>query len=97
LCRSTASRNTRPSRTPVTKKKDVVWFAVNEYPRLTCFAGIWTEFKVAVQHLLDYGHASRLRLNRTAVRWLDQLIVRSVLEHHCLLARFFIVVQPAGM
>src|SRR5512133_446819 len=28
-----------------TKKKDVVWFAINDNRPLTCFAGIWTEFK----------------------------------------------------
>jgi putative SOS response-associated peptidase YedK len=27
-----------------TKKKDVVWFAINDEP-LTCFADMWTEFK----------------------------------------------------
>lgn len=30
---------------PETKKKDVVWFAINDDRPLTCFAGIWTEFK----------------------------------------------------
>jgi putative SOS response-associated peptidase YedK len=30
---------------PGTKKKDVVWFAINDDRPLTCFAGIWTEFK----------------------------------------------------
>jgi hypothetical protein len=30
---------------PATKKKDVVWFAINDDRPLTCFAGIWTEFK----------------------------------------------------
>jgi hypothetical protein len=29
----------------VTKKKDVVWFALNVDRPLTAFAGIWTEFK----------------------------------------------------
>jgi putative SOS response-associated peptidase YedK len=28
-----------------TKKKDVVWFALNEDRPLRAFAGIWTEFK----------------------------------------------------
>ena len=28
-----------------TKKKGVVWFALNEDRALTAFAGIWTEFK----------------------------------------------------
>ena len=36
----------RQSRTQ-TKKKDVVWFAFNADRPLTCFAGIWTEFKRA--------------------------------------------------
>jgi hypothetical protein len=30
---------------PVTKKKDVVWFALNEDRPLFAFAGIWTEYK----------------------------------------------------
>jgi putative SOS response-associated peptidase YedK len=30
---------------PETKKKDVVWFALNGDRPLTAFAGIWTEFK----------------------------------------------------
>jgi putative SOS response-associated peptidase YedK len=30
---------------PEPKKKDVVWFALNDDKRLTTFAGIWTEFK----------------------------------------------------
>jgi len=30
---------------PETKKKDVVWFALNDHRPLTAFAGIWTEFK----------------------------------------------------
>lgn len=30
---------------PETKKKDVVWFAINSERPLTCFAVIWTEFK----------------------------------------------------
>jgi putative SOS response-associated peptidase YedK len=30
---------------PNTKKKDVVWFAINEDRPLFAFAGIWTEFK----------------------------------------------------
>ncbi|NPU23914.1 SOS response-associated peptidase [Bradyrhizobium denitrificans] len=34
-----------PEPNPVTKKKDVVWFAQADERPLTCFAGIWTEFK----------------------------------------------------
>ena len=34
-----------PEANPETKKKDVVWFAINDDRPLTCFAGIWTEFK----------------------------------------------------
>jgi putative SOS response-associated peptidase YedK len=34
-----------PQPNPETKKKDVVWFAINDDRPLTCFAGIWTEFK----------------------------------------------------
>ena len=37
-----------PKPSPGTKKKDVVWFAVNDDRPLTCFAGIWTEFKKPV-------------------------------------------------
>ena len=34
-----------PEPNPETKKKDVVWFALNEDRPLTAFAGIWTEFR----------------------------------------------------
>ena len=34
-----------PEPNPETKKKDVVWFAINDDRPLTCFAGIWTEYK----------------------------------------------------
>jgi putative SOS response-associated peptidase YedK len=34
-----------PEPNPETKKKDVVWFAINDDRPLTCFAGIWPEFK----------------------------------------------------
>jgi hypothetical protein len=34
-----------PEPNPLTKKKDVVWFALNEDRPLFAFAGIWTEFK----------------------------------------------------
>jgi putative SOS response-associated peptidase YedK len=34
-----------PEPNPETKKKDVVWFALNEERPLFAFAGIWTEFK----------------------------------------------------
>ena len=33
-----------PEPTPETKKKDVVWFALNDNRPLTAFAGIWTTF-----------------------------------------------------
>src|SRR6201991_3575894 len=33
-----------PEPDPVTKKKDVVWFALDESRPLFCFAGIWTNF-----------------------------------------------------
>jgi putative SOS response-associated peptidase YedK len=39
FCRIRAGAN------PETKKKDVVWFALNEDRPLFAFAGIWTEFK----------------------------------------------------
>jgi putative SOS response-associated peptidase YedK len=34
-----------PEPNPATKKKDVVWFALNDDRPLFTFAGIWTEFK----------------------------------------------------
>ena len=34
-----------PEPNPETRKKDVVWFALNDDRPLTAFAGIWTEFK----------------------------------------------------
>lgn len=34
-----------PEPNPQTKKKDVVWFALNEDRPLFAFAGIWTEFR----------------------------------------------------
>ena len=34
-----------PEPNPLTKKKDVVWFALNEDRPLFAFAGIWAEFK----------------------------------------------------
>ncbi len=34
-----------PEPNPETKKKDVVWFALDDSRPLFCFAGIWTEFK----------------------------------------------------
>jgi hypothetical protein len=34
-----------PEPNPKTKKKDVVWFALNDDRPLFAFAGIWTEFK----------------------------------------------------
>src|SRR6202161_3535848 len=33
-----------PEPNPETKKKDVVWFALNDDRPLTAFAGIWTTF-----------------------------------------------------
>ena len=34
-----------PEPNPDTKKKDVVWLALNDDRPLTAFAGIWTKFK----------------------------------------------------
>jgi putative SOS response-associated peptidase YedK len=34
-----------PAPNPETKKKDIVWLAINDDRPLTCLAGIWTEFK----------------------------------------------------
>ena len=36
-----------PEPNPETKKKDVVWFAINDDRPLTCFAGIWTDTRPA--------------------------------------------------
>jgi putative SOS response-associated peptidase YedK len=38
-------RRVRAGAEPRDQEKDVVWFAINEDRPLTCFAGIWTEFK----------------------------------------------------
>jgi hypothetical protein len=37
----------RAAAKPITKKKDVVWFALDESRRLFAFAGIWTSFSGA--------------------------------------------------
>ena len=50
-----------PEPNPETKKKDVVWFAINDDRQLTCFAGIWTEFKG--DRGTDSRPASGLRLS----------------------------------
>ena len=54
-----------PEPNPETKKKDVVWFAINDDRPLTCFAGIWTEFKGDRGHEIeaDPRPAPRLRLS----------------------------------
>jgi hypothetical protein len=41
----TISAEYAPEPNPETKKKDVVWFALNDDRPLCSFAGIWTEFK----------------------------------------------------
>jgi putative SOS response-associated peptidase YedK len=53
-----------PEPNPETKKKDVVWFAINDDRPLTCFAGIWTEFQGRARNEIeaDSGDAQRLRL-----------------------------------
>jgi putative SOS response-associated peptidase YedK len=38
------ARQYAPEPNPETKKKDVVWFALNDERPLCAFAGIWTEF-----------------------------------------------------
>ena len=38
------ARKYAPEPNPETKKKDVVWFALNDERPLCAFAGIWTEF-----------------------------------------------------
>ena len=38
-----------PEPNPATKKKDIVWFALNEDRPLFAFAGIWTEFKTVAR------------------------------------------------
>ncbi|MET4185432.1 putative SOS response-associated peptidase YedK [Bradyrhizobium sp. JR7.2] len=44
MSRSTALPNMRPKQTRKQKKKDVVWFALNQDRPLTSFAGIWTVY-----------------------------------------------------
>ena len=53
-----------PEPNPETKKKDVVWFALNDDRPLTAFAGIWTEFRGDRGHQVqaDTRTAQRLRL-----------------------------------
>lgn len=41
---SVGSPNTRPIRKPETKKRDVVWFDLNEDRPLFAFAGMWTTY-----------------------------------------------------
>jgi putative SOS response-associated peptidase YedK len=45
LVPANSSAEYAPEPNPETKKKDVVWFALNEDRPLFAFAGIWTEFK----------------------------------------------------
>jgi putative SOS response-associated peptidase YedK len=45
LVPANSSAEYSPEPNPVTKKKDVVWFALNDDRPLFAFAGIWTEFK----------------------------------------------------
>ena len=52
-----------PEPNPETKKKDVVWFALNDDRPLFAFGGIWTEFRGdRGQVETDPRTASRLRL-----------------------------------
>lgn len=51
-----------PEPNPETKKKDVVWFAMNDDRPLVAFAGIWTEFKGDRGTKSKPRPASRLRL-----------------------------------
>jgi hypothetical protein len=60
-----------PEPNPETKKKEVVWFAINDGRPLTCFAGIWTEFKgdrgtksKPIPSLQVYGFSRRRRRPR---------------------------------
>jgi putative SOS response-associated peptidase YedK len=39
-----------PEPNPETKKKDVVWFALNDDRPLFAFGGIWTEFRGRPRH-----------------------------------------------
>jgi putative SOS response-associated peptidase YedK len=45
LVPATSFSEYEPEPTPETKKKDVMWFALNEERPPFAFAGIWTEFK----------------------------------------------------
>ena len=49
-----------PEPNPETKKKDVVWFALNDDRPLTAFAGIWTTFNSGHQVKAGAGAASGL-------------------------------------
>ena len=53
-----------PEPNPETKKKDVVWFALNEDRPLFAFAGIWTDVQGRSRHEVEAGAraASGLRL-----------------------------------
>jgi len=42
-----------PEPNPETKKKDVVWFALNEHRPLFAFGGLWTEFKGEFRHQVE--------------------------------------------
>jgi putative SOS response-associated peptidase YedK len=42
-----------PDPNPETKKKDVVWFALDESRPLFSFAGIWTEFRGDPRHEVE--------------------------------------------
>src|SRR5215207_7133002 len=58
-----------PEPNPETKKKDVVWFAINDDRPLTCFAGIWTEFKGAAErNRNDPRPASSLRVSHDVAK-----------------------------
>ena len=53
-----------PEPNPKTKKKDVVWFALDDDRPLFAFGGIWTEFKRRARHEIQasFWPAPRLRL-----------------------------------
>jgi putative SOS response-associated peptidase YedK len=59
-----------PEMNSETKKKDVVWFALNEERPLFAFAGIWTEFKG------DRGTKSKPIPGPSGLRLLDDVAQR---------------------
>ena len=68
-----------PQPNPETKKKDVVWFALNDDRPLTAFAGMWTEFKGdrgTKSKPIPGPHLVYVFSRRRRTRWLSRSIRR---------------------